>query len=107
MRRMASFMYDRMGASHREVDDDAIDRILAELEEPRDDEHPDVSIEHESGWGLSAFQSGLLVWENVEEDGGARHIRAVPRDHVRDLFRRVAAGEIDVVEAEPWLPGYG
>ena len=62
-------MYDRMGASHHELDDEAPDRIFAELDEPLDDEHPNVSIEHESGWGLSAFQSGLLVWENVEDDG--------------------------------------
>lgn len=72
-------MRDRMGASQDEVDDEAIDRIIAELDDPPDDEHPDVSIEHESGWGLSAFQSGLLVWESVEGDSEPRHMSAVPR----------------------------
>jgi hypothetical protein len=100
-------MHDRMGASHGEVDDTSIDRVLAQLDDPPDDEHPDVSIHDESGWGLSAFQSGALVWENVEEDGEPRHMTAVPRDHVRHLFRCVAAGDLTAVEAEPWLPGYG
>lgn len=100
-------MHDRMGAAHQEVDSRAIDRVLAELDDPRDDEHPDVSIEHESGWGLSAFQSGLLVWENVEGDVEPRHMPSVPRDRVRELFRRVAAGDLEAVESEPWLPGYG
>src|SRR4051812_48452962 len=40
--------------------------LLAELDGPEDDEHPDVWIDHESGWGLSSFSSGLPVWENSE-----------------------------------------
>jgi hypothetical protein len=104
---VASFMYDRMGAAHHDVNDEAIDRILAELDGPLDDEHPDVSIVHETGWGLSAFQSGLLIWENVEDDDEPRHMRPVPRAVVRDLFRLVAAGDLDALEAEPWQPGYG
>src|SRR5262245_22707350 len=104
---MASFLYDRMGASHRDVDDNAIDRVVGELDDPRGDEHPDVSINHESGWAVSAFQSGLVVWENVEEDVEPRHMAAVPRSRVRELFRHIAAGDLDSVEAEPWQPGYG
>jgi hypothetical protein len=104
---VASFIiHDRMGASHYEVDDDAIDRVLGELDDPVDDRHP-VSIEHVSGWVLSAFQSGLVVWENAEEDGEPRHMRAVSRDRVRELFRHVAAGDLDPAEAELWQPGYG
>ena len=47
--------------SHYVVDDDAIDRLIGELDDMDDDEHADVSVEHESGWVLSAFQSGLVV----------------------------------------------
>ena len=54
--RVARFMHDRMGASHRQLDDRTIDRVLSGLDDPRDDEHPDVAIEQESGWSLSAFQ---------------------------------------------------
>jgi hypothetical protein len=35
-----------------------------------DKEHPDVALTHESGWCLSAFPSGLLVWENDETNSG-------------------------------------
>jgi hypothetical protein len=96
-----------MGASHPQTDDGAIDRVLAELDDPLDDEHPDVAIEHESGWALSAFQSGLLVWGNVEDDCEPRHMRDVPRAQVREYFRCVAAGDLAFVEAAPWLAGYG
>ena len=99
-------MHDRTGASHRQVDDDVIDRVVAELDDPGDDEHPDVAIEHESGWGLSAFQTGLLVWEDVEDGGEPRHMKDVSRARVRELFRRVADGDLESIEAEPWLPGY-
>lgn len=102
---VTSFLTDRMGASHQRVDDEAIDRILAELDEPLDDEHPDVSIEHESGWALSAFQSGAVIWENVEDESEPRHMTHVPRGRVRELFRRLAAGDLEAVEAEPWSPG--
>ncbi len=100
-------MNDRMGGSVLEVDDKAIDHVLAELDEPVDDEHPDVSIQDESGWCLSAYQSGCLVWENVEDAGPPRHMPAVSRERMGELFRRVAAGDLDAVETAPWLAGYG
>jgi len=71
-----------------------------------DHEHPDVSLGHESGWSLSAFPDGSLVWENVEEDGLPRHMIGVPRDKVIDLWRRLAAGDIAAIEGEPWIAGY-
>jgi hypothetical protein len=33
-----------------------------------DDEHPDVSLSHESGRSLGAFRGGLLIRENAEGD---------------------------------------
>lgn len=82
-------------------------RILGELDGPADPEHPDVSLVHESGWALSAFPNGLLVWENAEWDGPPRHRTRVPRLDVERLWRALAAGEIAVVEAYGWDPGYG
>jgi hypothetical protein len=46
---------------HYAVDDDAIDRLIGELDDMDDEEHADVSVEYESGWVVSAFQSGLVV----------------------------------------------
>ena len=90
--------------------------ILQELDiETEDFEHPDVSLKHETEWCLSAFLSGLLIWENVggapkdddpvSEDQPTRHIKGVSRQTVLELWLKLAAGDIAAVEAEPWLPG--
>ena len=92
--------------------------ILQELD-VHDPEHPDCWLVHrETGWTLSAFSSGLLIWAN---DGGPdpsrdpepdligypgdRHMKGVSREKVLELWLKLAAGDIAAVEAEPWLPG--
>jgi hypothetical protein len=84
-----------------------IDTILAELDEPRDDEHPDVAVGHESGWTLSAFQTGSLVWENPETDDEPRHLKDVSRAEARRIMVLVAEGGLDEVDRLDWSPGYG
>ncbi len=100
--------------THRGGEDDegsgtaGIDAILAELDEPRDDEHPDVSVTHDdSGWAVSAFQTGLVVWENPEQDDDPRHLRDVSRQEVRRIMVLVSEGRIDEVDRLDWSPGYG
>jgi hypothetical protein len=83
-----------------------LDAVLDELDGPDDDEHPDVSLTHESEWCLSAFQGGLLVWENLEE-GEPRHMTGVSRSDVRRLWAALADGDIARVDEEQWVPGYG
>ena len=85
---------------------EAVGALLAELDAGDDAEHPDVAIAHESGWTLSAFPSGLVVWENVE-DGEPRHLAGVSRERVRAMFDALAAEDLDAVEAQEWQPGYG
>jgi hypothetical protein len=87
----------------------ALDRLEQLFDErlADDDEHPDVCVEHESAWNLAAFPSGLIVWENVEGEGPARHMRSVPRTKVIELWRKLAAGDIQAVDSEPWQRGYG
>jgi hypothetical protein len=104
---MSYFANNRWGASVREPTRDRMREILAELD-LEDDEHPDASLSHETGWSLSAFGSGLVIWENIESsDEKARHMRGVSRDRVLELWLRLAEGEITAIEREPWLPGYG
>lgn len=104
---MSYFANDRWGASEPEPTRDRMREILAELDLD-DDEHPDASLSHESGWTLSAFGSGLVIWQNVESrDAKPRHIRGVSRERVLELWLRLANGELPVIEREPWLPGYG
>ncbi|MFF7585881.1 hypothetical protein ACFZCK_00120 [Kitasatospora purpeofusca] len=99
---MSYFMYDVMGAAVDEPDPETMGRVLDGLANA-DDEHPDVSLSHESGWCLSAFRSGLLVWEDTENDSLAPgEIREVARTEVLRLFALLAAGDIASVEALPW-----
>lgn len=98
---------NRQGASISEPTPEGIDAVLAELDGPVDDEHPDVSPSHDSERCLSAFPSGLLVWENVEEDDEPRHMTGVRRDDVRRLWSALAIGDLATIDAEDWQPGYG
>ena len=95
-----------LGGWMEEARPDLLERLLAELDSA-DDEHPDVSIGDESGWTLSAFSSGLLVWENVEEDDEPQHMKAVPRSTMLQHFHTLLAGDLDRLHQLPWSPGYG
>ena len=105
---MSYFVNTRWGGGEDSPSEPRMREILAELDakENGDDEHPDVSLVHESEWALSAFADGLLVWENLEE-GEPRHMRNVPRERVLELWLKLSRGEIGSIENEPWLPGYG
>jgi hypothetical protein len=97
-----------MGNAYIDASEDVIEAVLAELDQPLDPEHPDVSLTHESEWSLGAFPSGLLIWENVADPIARRqHLKNVPRDRVRELWMALASGDIERVNREPWLPGYG
>ena len=85
---------------------DALAGLLAELDDA-DEEHGSVSVEDESGWGLSLSASGTLIWENVEDDGEPRHLPAVERAIALHHFRAVVEGDLATVDALPWRSGYG
>jgi hypothetical protein len=78
---------------------------LGELD-VHDEEHPDASLTHESGWSLAAFGSGRLIWENLEE-GEPRHMVEVAREQMLRLWTTLACGDLATIEKEAWLPGYG
>ncbi|MFE0522978.1 hypothetical protein [Streptomyces sp. NPDC058954] len=68
-----------------------------------DDEHPDVSLTHESGWCLSAFGGGLLVWENADEDSAAPgEMREFGREETLQIFGLLTAGDIASIYALSW-----
>lgn len=84
---------------------DAVPALLAELDDA-DDEHPDVSVIHESEWALGAFPSGKVIWENVEEDDEPRHMDGLSRAEQGRLFECVIRGDLATVQAQEWEPGY-
>jgi hypothetical protein len=83
----------------------SIPRLLDELAFA-DANHPDVAVSHASGWTISAFTSGLLIWENVEDDVQPRSMPHVSRADTERLLRALASGWIDEVNSEAWQPGY-
>ena len=88
--------------------DDALPGLLEELA-TADREHPDVSVEHESGWALSVFPSRRVVLENVEEeeDGEPRSTRMASDDECLRAMRAVASGALDELDHATWEEGYG
>lgn len=93
-----------LDGSMSEAAEDDLPALLRELSEA-DAEHADVSVSDESGWTLSAFATGRVVWENAEGDGRPRHLFATP-DDVLDLFRALIRGDLRAVEQEAWEPRY-
>lgn len=96
----------RWGGSENNPPQERMREILAELN-VSDAEHPDTWLSHESGWTLSVFESGLVVWQNAEGDDEPQHQRGVARDRALDLWQKLSRGEIDAVNREPWSKGYG
>jgi hypothetical protein len=84
-----------------------IPQLVAELDAYADGEHPDISVSHANGWTLSAFPSGLVVWESVEDDTEPRHLRNVSREQLVDLLLLCGQGEHDQLKGLPWHKGYG
>lgn len=79
-----------------------MDQLLDELETIADDEHPDVGVVHETGWGLTVGRSLQLTWEDIEGDGGVFHMPGAPQGLVLELMRAVATGDLEFVHSQPW-----
>lgn len=80
---------------------------LAELD-LIDHEHTDCCLtEDRSEWGLSAFPSGLVVWENAEDGDRPMHMTNISRAAMLQLWLALLQGRREEVESQPWQPGYG
>ena len=92
------------------ISDPSSDELRAAARSLREDdpEHPDCWLtDLESGWTLTADQSGVLKWSSEREGVQDVHLRGVPREKVLTLWRALARGDIATVAAEPWQPGSG
>ena len=86
---------------------EAMPALIAELDNA-DVEHTDVSISDESGWGLSAYATGLVIWENVEGDAGTeQQMTDVSREEMVEMFTEIANGNIEAVASRPWESRHG
>jgi hypothetical protein len=104
---MSYFAYDRMGSTVVSPSDAAMVELLTSLASPLDSEHPDVSLNHESGWSASVFGSGLVVLENVETGEGPWHMRLSAPENAIELWRLLATAHIEALRSKPWAAGYG
>jgi hypothetical protein len=95
----------RWGGSEDEPDESRMREILAELDVP-DPEHPDTWMTHESsGWTLSIFEGGLVIWKKLGASNEKRHQVGVSRERALELWLKLSRGELDAIEQEPWRPG--
>lgn len=112
---MSVFLIHRMGytSSEKPISRETLVSLLSELDEdPEDEEHFSVSVQHESGWNLCAQPGGYimlrkLVDEEDEDDESAefRHMDNTPYDKIIDLLTKVANGVIPSILDEPWNKG--
>ncbi|MFJ2739744.1 hypothetical protein ACIO3O_08755 [Streptomyces sp. NPDC087440] len=96
---MTYFMYDVHGNAVDEPDAAARRTLIVDGLADPEAVNPEVSLTHESGWSLTAYAGGLLLWENVEEEGtAAPETRdGVSVDEVVRVFDLLAEGEVEKV----------
>jgi hypothetical protein len=101
------YLQTRWGGS---IDCPSIERMQDALDELKTDdpEHPDAWISREDGWTIAVHQGGLVVFENVDAEGGdERHQKGVSISDALRLWQLLADGDLEAIRAQPWLPGYG
>ncbi len=103
---MTYFIQRRWGDSEDDPTEAMMRESLSELDTP-DPEHPSTWLGHETGWTLSVFESGLVVWENPEVDVGPRYQQNVSREEALRLWLLLSRGSFDEIESLPWKDGYG
>lgn len=103
---MSCFVQARWGDSEDNPSADRMREVLDELD-VSDPEHPDTWLVHESEWTLSAFESGLIIWDNPELSDGPRYREQVSRDEVLHLWELLSRGEIEEIESLSWKEGSG
>ena len=102
---MACHLTTQFGADESDPSPERMAEVIDSLD-PNDREHPDVSLTHESEWCIGVFASGLVTFENVEEDE-PMHMRGLSRQEILVLWQTLARGDIDALCSLPWQPGYG
>jgi hypothetical protein len=70
------------------------------------EEHPDVGVVHESGWAMTVYRRGRVVFEHLEDDSiRPRHLAGVPNERVVWLLERLSVGDLAFVESHEWRDG--
>lgn len=99
---MTWILRDRLGATERDASHQRMAEVLADAMSSDDDEHADVALQHESGWAISFYPSGLVIYENVETDASPRQMAGCTAEQALDLWKLLASGALESLEALPW-----
>jgi hypothetical protein len=102
---MAFHVITQFGATERNVSPERMAAVLGNID-PDDVEHVSVSLTHESEWCLEVYASGLVVFENLE-DNDPRHMRLPCPLQALELWQQLARGEVSALQRLAWQPGYG
>ena len=103
---MAYWINHLMGNAEIDPALESLTSLFDELD-GADEENTDVSLTHETEWSISAFSSGLVVFENVAGEGDPMHMKNVSKEKVIGLWSLLAQGELVKINEENWLVGYG
>jgi hypothetical protein len=103
---MTYYVETRWGGSEDTPTEARMREILCELDAP-DPEHPDTWLSHDSGWTLSVFESGLVIWENPEQGHRPKYLQSVSRDEALRMWMLLSGGAFAEIESAPWKDGYG
>jgi hypothetical protein len=107
----AFFILHRWGKSERSIDITSLELLVEELDSPQsasDDEHVSVSVRLPNGCSISAYRSGLVLFENVEDlSVDPRHIRVKSRKEARELMELLVSDKRQELEQQRWEIGNG
>ncbi len=103
-----SITFTHRGGDMADGSEESIPELVAELDGPLDDEHPDVAVtDDDSSWSISAFQGGSLVFENLDDgDVEPRHLPQVSRTEMIRVLTLLARGDLRALQQLDWQPGY-
>ena len=62
-------------------------------------------INDDSGWCISAYRDGRIVFGKLGDPQSDHHMIPVPKERVLELWRRLIDGDIEGLLREPWKPG--
>jgi hypothetical protein len=74
-----------------------------------DEEHCEVWLTNDlTDWTLSCFPNNTIVFYESSENSGykPRHLTSVSRNKMLELWEKLAKGQIDELEKEPWKAGH-
>ncbi|MDP0498881.1 MAG: hypothetical protein Q7P63_02165 [Verrucomicrobiota bacterium JB022] len=100
---------DVFGVSHMAPDEDQMREVLESLEDADFGEHPYVSLTHSTGWTLSYYESGVLLWENLSDDEDddtpsqpQRYLRNVSPEAALRYWTQLAEGRLRDLQRLQW-----